>query len=104
MAKSIEQRVADGIKLLDEKVPDWRSKIDLATLKLSHPDRCILGQLGADRIFLGQLGASFSKGLSLVGLKIGDSANQAAYGFESEYDGDEYDELQEEWESALIFG
>lgn len=37
--------VANGAQLLDEKIPGWYRRIDLRTLDLSNPQRCICGQL-----------------------------------------------------------
>lgn len=36
---------ATGARLLDLVDPGWAERIDLDTLNLRHPDRCILGQL-----------------------------------------------------------
>lgn len=40
----INQRVAAGMALLDDKSPGWDQRIDLATLEMRHGDRCIIGQ------------------------------------------------------------
>lgn len=57
-----EARVARGIALLDECGPkDWRSKIDLDTLDIASPWRCVLGQLyGSFGWGLGALSGAFS--------------------------------------------
>ncbi len=49
MTKMYERRVAKGAALLDEKKPDWwngkdKQTINLKTLDLESPCRCILGQ------------------------------------------------------------
>ena len=41
---TIEARVSRGAALLDEKLPGWVERIDLAKLDLASPCRCILGQ------------------------------------------------------------
>ena len=41
---TIETRVAQGVALLDEQLPGWVDRIDLDTLNLASPCRCILGQ------------------------------------------------------------
>jgi len=40
--------VKKGIFLLDEKVPGWREKIDVAELDMTSPCHCILGQVTGD--------------------------------------------------------
>lgn len=42
---TIEQRVDNGIAILDKNVPDWLSKIDLNTLDLGGNSSCVLGQV-----------------------------------------------------------
>lgn len=41
---SIEERVAAGARWLDEHRPGWVDRIDLETLDLGDPCRCVLGQ------------------------------------------------------------
>ncbi len=38
-------RVKKGADLLDEKAPGWDGKLCISTLKMSHCDRCVLGQV-----------------------------------------------------------
>lgn len=45
MECTIKARVERGIKLLDEKIPDWFNKIDVETLNMSDSSKCIIGQL-----------------------------------------------------------
>jgi hypothetical protein len=45
MPETIAERVAKGAVLLDETVPDWWQRIDLKTLALVSPCRCVVGQL-----------------------------------------------------------
>jgi hypothetical protein len=40
-----EQRVSNGVELLDFYIPDWRSLIDWDTLRMENPCNCVLGQL-----------------------------------------------------------
>ena len=42
---TIAERAARGAALLDEHKPGWWERIDLDTLALESPCRCILGQL-----------------------------------------------------------
>lgn len=44
----ISLRVKTGAALLDVKVPDWATKIDLSTLQMKSACRCILGQIYGD--------------------------------------------------------
>jgi hypothetical protein len=37
--------VEKGIRLLNEKVPDWPAKIDLQTFSMYDTDRCVIAQL-----------------------------------------------------------
>lgn len=45
MANSLDERVAEGLKYLDAKHPDWYGEIDLDVLEMRQEDFCILGQL-----------------------------------------------------------
>ena len=45
MQETIKQRVALGARILDEKCPGWREKIDLANFALTGCRQCVLGQL-----------------------------------------------------------
>ena len=40
----LPKNVERGAELLDREVPGWEGKIDLETLDLASPDRCVLGQ------------------------------------------------------------
>jgi hypothetical protein len=40
-----EQKIAQGVAYLDEKVPGWWDKVDLDTLELDSCVKCVLGQL-----------------------------------------------------------
>lgn len=42
---SVIERVERGATLLDEHVPGWYARVDLATLDVAHPCACVLGQL-----------------------------------------------------------
>lgn len=45
---ALTHRVKRGIAWLDETVPDWRVVINLETLEMQRPWRCVLGQIFAD--------------------------------------------------------
>jgi hypothetical protein len=53
MRTRIVESVKRGVALLDEKVPDWRSKIDLATLDMNDTDHCVVGQVTGDFFYTG---------------------------------------------------
>ena len=40
-----EQRVARGVALLDERVPDWRERINTDGLDMVTGTRCVVGQV-----------------------------------------------------------
>ena len=42
---TVKERVALGVAWLNENYPDWRERIDPATLRMSDACRCILGQV-----------------------------------------------------------
>jgi len=41
-------RIERGAALLDDKVPGWQDKIDLATLDMSNCANCVVGQVYGD--------------------------------------------------------
>lgn len=45
MSDLATQLVARSAALLDEKVQDWYDHVDCEKLDISHPDRCVLGQV-----------------------------------------------------------
>lgn len=49
---TMEENVARGVALLDEKVPNWRERISAEDLEMSSTRSCILGQL-FDHYFYG---------------------------------------------------
>jgi len=51
-------RVRAGIKLLDEKVPGWRNRINVHTLDIKRSDNCVLGQVFG----------SYHAGLTVLGI------------------------------------
>lgn len=87
-----------GIRRLDERIPNWREKINLTALDLASSHWCVLGQVE---------GHSFYKGMELL---FGDAYTKAPtyqqsrlaarYGFDVDPVLD-YDSLQEVWEERL---
>ena len=41
---SIKERIERGAALLDEKIPEWESRLDLAFLHMASGCQCVLGQ------------------------------------------------------------
>lgn len=42
---TVEERVANGVRWLDENAPEWRSKVDPAQLDMISSCQCVLGQV-----------------------------------------------------------
>lgn len=53
---TIEERVARGVAILDERMPNWRCKVNAARLAIESSCDCVLGQIRG----------SFGVGLDLV--------------------------------------
>ena len=51
-------RVAWGAALLDEKVPDWYTRIDVGILDLNNVTACIVGQLAGNTFVAEEFGGS----------------------------------------------
>ncbi len=67
----MKENVLRGVALLDEKVPDWRERIEPEGLDMGRCGRCILGQLfGFYDIGLRQL-------------KVASRAKSIKYGFDA---------------------
>lgn len=99
---TVEDRVARGAALLDEKVPGWVDLIDLDTLDLGSPCRCILGQTFADHPDADL--TPFTFGVDSI-FKVGADADDiAAYGFEVYLDdlADYYWSLTDEWTRVIL--
>lgn len=45
MTSTMLEDIARGVELLDETVPGWDSRIDVETLNIASPVKCVLGQL-----------------------------------------------------------
>ena len=63
----IKKRVARGAALLDEKRPGWEAMIDLSSLDISDPYKCILGQSGG---WLGEKGETSLGHTPLLGIRL----------------------------------
>lgn len=66
----IEQRAAEGAKLLDDKMPGWEKNINLRTLDIGRYDTCMLHQVFGN----------YDLGLQKLNMK--DAQEARPYGFE----------------------
>ena len=58
---NVAARVANGVALLNEKVPGWRDRIDLQTFDINSFQKCVLAQLYG----------SYFDGVAALGLERG---------------------------------
>lgn len=82
MSYSYESKVAQGVQLLDQNVPNWRDKINVDNLDLGSCSICVLGQVFGD----------YNDGLNALGVDGYD------YGFNTT---GSYASLKEAWVEAL---
>jgi hypothetical protein len=82
-----EEAVANGIWLLDRKVPDWRTRVKPKALRLQHSHQCVLGQLFGDY------------GLAILELSIVHTAGE--YGFIPVSERYDYPQLTPAWRKAF---
>lgn len=72
-ATEARERVTRGAALLDQKRPGWAGRIDIATLRISSCQACVVGQLfGVAERF-----APFTHGIEALGIY----GSQEDYGF-----------------------
>ncbi len=83
-----EQRVANGMRLLDEKVPRWIEKIDLESLDIISCHDCIIGQA---------LGLFCPSKLLLLGLKMFDGSS-----YNHGFVGPGHQDLEREWTTQIL--
>lgn len=84
--------VERGAALLDEKVPGWEAKIDLDTLDLYVPCKCVLGQL------FGRGDSAYTHGLHM--LNLFGFKEEIAHGFEARSTGT-YTSLTTRWRRVI---
>lgn len=65
----LRKYIENGARLLDERVPDWPTRIDLKKLKLGSPMFCVVGQL---------YGHSYYEGI----VELGVEGDERFYGFD----------------------
>jgi hypothetical protein len=99
-----EQRVARGVALLDERVPDWRERIDTDRLDMVDGTACVVGQL--QRSFDPEDWSPWHHGLERLGLSAEADYDAHAHGFitETDYawmDRDGTEALRDLWIKAI---
>jgi hypothetical protein len=103
VSADVEERVAKGAALLDEREPGWDARIDLGRLALTDCGDCVLGQLDSQRAIRGEAAAEtagrgpYWTALAALGLTELDAA---AHGFDSSKLG-EADLLDAEWRRVI---
>ena len=105
-------RVKEGVKLLDEKIPNWREvfrTVPRRELKISSIDNCVLGHIakaakaGTLRVSIPCVEGSFTGGKRILGIPPEESASKFGFAFHTEgwYDGAAYPILQMLWEKEI---
>lgn len=92
-------RVAAGITLLDERVPDWIVRLDLVTLDMGSMCSCVLGQLTGSYAYAIDVENPFRL--------VGGDDEAIALGFAlccvvPDEEAREYDRLTEHWREVVV--
>ncbi len=105
----IDERVLAGAALLDEAVPGWANRINLAWFDLSNGDRCVLGQVYGDAWaddddWFG--GTGYGRGCYRLGLKFAVEKQEVGFLWrdDPDPDGDEdrdLDRLEQDWRLVI---
>ena len=85
---------ARGAALLDEKLPGWAERINLAELELSSCYRCVLGQLFAHVPPADEFSSPYSTGMRAIDVSAWDAVRHG-------FDGDDADDLNAEWRRVI---
>ena len=103
---TIPKRVQNGIKLLNQHRPNWRSLVSLDRLEMSKTDDCILGQVFANEAPSGV--CPFEHGLTVLGFRtepryVGDGGVEQGFSLPQDelYESEKWFELQKAWTDAL---
>lgn len=93
---TVEERVAKGVALLDDKRPGWRSEINTDILVMSDSRDCLLGQLYGD----------YGSGLQALDLWVEEDANKYSFGTPYGFTtgGETWNELHAAWDIELLKG
>jgi hypothetical protein len=104
---TVAERVAKGAAFLDEREPGWDARIDLDTLDLQAPCRCVLGQLAThlddydDDWSYRDITDRFGLVIWFWNWKADTSATDLEYGFNADPDVETYDALASEWKRVI---
>jgi hypothetical protein len=91
----VETRVKNGMLLLDEKMPGWERRINVATLRIDSSCSCVLGQLSGTN--------DYAAGADLLFGTRGLWADQTVEGgFFPTYGEMEWDDLTQAWKHAIL--
>jgi hypothetical protein len=88
---SMQERVAAGAARLDDRMPGWASRIDVANLRMAICAQCILGQLFGD----------FECGCS--SLEIDPSFAAFGFGFDLRWIGEDVEENGKQQDSYRVW-
>ena len=92
---TVKQRVANGVKLLNKEVPNWRKKINLKTFDANDPQKCVLAQVFGD----------YYNGVNFLGLPPSDSYDpEKSHGFwpeNAQTDPNDAKNLNKEWKRVI---
>jgi hypothetical protein len=101
--EKMRHRVAGGIRWLDENRPGWLDRINLATLDLEAPCRCILGQEWLDEHPETDPILAFEEAFEAWNSWNGDPDWDVELGFELHRpNGEDYAELTNIWRSEIL--
>ncbi|WP_281783733.1 hypothetical protein [Sinimarinibacterium flocculans] len=98
LPESATEAVANGVELLDARVPDWRERIDTDTLNLADFRNCVLGQLGGYTVLRDEWDMSIREAVA-----CGFEAS-IYFDYDTETDADDtygYLDLTEAWKQEL---
>lgn len=84
--ETMADRVQRGVALLDQRVPDWRERIDVERLDMAVSAHCVLGQLNGGH----RTPTPYTAGLDALGL---DYQGGEEHGFELHGRGERADYL-----------
>lgn len=88
---AVKERILRGLDVLREYYgEDWVDHIDPGSLDLSSSTRCVLGQLEDF-----ECGGDFHTALERIDGEV--EVTPEAYGFDTEWGSDSYEELTEAW-------
>ncbi len=91
---TVEQRIRNGMALLDVKVPDWMEKIDLEKLNIGDSEYCVIGPLFGHYLHGRQLHST-----SVLGLNLSYYWWGYRHGFDGPYE--EMESLTIAWRTAI---